>query len=92
MFLNLDSISGDILTIIVKYILYLLYTEGLEGNVRQSQVQMFLLSDLYAGIVYYDQTDHKQKEPRSDFWFHLTDGENISPVARFNITILVCKQ
>lgn len=65
--------------------------DGLESGIRQSQVHMFLLSDLYAGIVYYDQTDHEGTEPRSDFfWFHMSDGENISPVERFNITITVC--
>lgn len=69
----------------------LLYTDGsAAGSVRQSQVQMFLLSDIYAGVVYYEQNDHQNKEPRSDFfWFHMTDGENISPVARFNVTIIV---
>ena len=64
--------------------------DGLERGLRQSQVHMFLLTDLYAGIVYYEQNDHRNKEPRSDFfWFHLTDGENSSPVNRFNITIIV---
>ena len=64
--------------------------DGVERGLRQSQVHMFLLTDLYAGIVYYEQNDHRNKEPRSDFfWFHLTDGENSSPVNRFNITIIV---
>lgn len=62
--------------------------DGLQS--RQSQVQMFLLSDLYAGLVYYDQDDHLRKEPRSDFfWFHVSDGVQISQVVRFNITIEV---
>ena len=64
--------------------------DGLERGLRQSQVHMFLLTDLYAGIVYYEQNDYRNKEPRSDFfWFHITDGENSSPVNRFNITIIV---
>ncbi|XP_067933161.1 extracellular matrix organizing protein FRAS1-like [Watersipora subatra] len=87
-----DSILTNLMVVVDSVptlgLIKIITSEGLEG-VRESQVQMFLLSDLYAGIVYYDQTDHEGKEPRSDFfWFHMTDGENISPVARFNITIL----
>lgn len=53
-------------------------------------VSTFPLQDVLDGHVSYIQTDHRNKEPAWDgFLFHISDGTNISPTHRFNITILV---
>ncbi|KAL5018410.1 hypothetical protein ScPMuIL_004132 [Solemya velum] len=52
-------------------------------------VSTFPLQDLLDGHVSYIQSNHRNKEPAWDgFLFHISDGTNVSPTHRFNITIL----
>ncbi|KAK7080023.1 Extracellular matrix protein fras1 [Halocaridina rubra] len=51
-------------------------------------VFQFSLSDIMAGKVVYVQSQHRHQEPTEDsLLFHVSDGVNLSPTLRINITI-----
>lgn len=53
-------------------------------------VTSFTLQDIVDVYIYYEQKDHRNKEPVWDgFLFTVTDGNNTTPVHRLNITITV---
>lgn len=55
-----------------------------------SIVSSFTLQDIVEGYIYYEQSDHSNKEPVADgFLFTVTDGNNTTPYYRLNITISV---
>jgi hypothetical protein len=55
-----------------------------------SPVSSFTLQDIVDEYIYYEQKDHRNKEPVWDgFLFTVTDGNNTTPVHRLNITITV---
>lgn len=55
-----------------------------------SIVSSFTLQDIVEGYIYYEQSDHGNKEPVADgFLFTVTDGNNTTPYYRLNITISV---
>ncbi|XP_048248290.1 extracellular matrix organizing protein FRAS1-like isoform X2 [Haliotis rufescens] len=68
----------------------ILNTKPVEGSESHPGhvVKSFTVQDLVDGHVYYSQKDHKNKEPVWDnFLFYVSDGVNVSPQQRFNISI-----
>ena len=56
-------------------------------------VRSFTVEDLVEGYIYYEQSDHRNKEPVADaLLFTVTDGNNTTPYNRLNITITVRHQ
>ena len=63
---------------------------GPETGSHDRVVTSFTLQDLVAGHIDYVQDSHLGMEPEGDlFLFHISDGVNRSPTARFNISIQV---
>ncbi|XP_033757797.1 extracellular matrix protein FRAS1-like [Pecten maximus] len=57
-------------------------------EVEARTVTAFSLQDILDGHISYTQTDHTHKEPTQDsFLFIVTDGTNLTPLHRINITI-----
>ncbi|CAL4077969.1 unnamed protein product, partial [Meganyctiphanes norvegica] len=66
----------------------LLDLNTIKGSSVSSQIQEFALSDMIGGRVTYVQSQHRHQEPVLDsVRFHVTDGINVSPIYKLNITI-----